>query len=90
MTLVGETVLELIDEVERSIPTEQVRKLFHAIGRGVAASVRAYAALRDREIVEQAMQHYSLIAHEIRGPLQAARLTATLLLRGQETNRQKY
>jgi len=90
MMLVGETVLELIDEVEQSVPTGEVRKLFHAIGRGMAASVRAYAALRDREIVEQATQHYSLIAHEIRGPLQAARLTATLLLRGQETNRQKY
>jgi signal transduction histidine kinase len=90
MTLVGETVLDLIDEVKRSVPMEEARKLFQAIGRGVAASVRAYAALRDREIVEQATQHYSFIAHEIRGPLQAARLTATLLLRGQESKRQKY
>jgi signal transduction histidine kinase len=90
MMLVGEAVLELIDEVEQSIPTEEVRKLFHAIGRGMAASVKAYAALRDQEIVEQAMQHYSFIAHEIRGPLQTARLTATLLLTQQETNRQKY
>jgi signal transduction histidine kinase len=60
------------------------------MGRGVAASVRAYAALRDREIVEQAMQHYSFIAHEIRGPLQTARLTAALLLTEQEPKRQKY
>lgn len=90
MTLVGETILELTGEVERAIPAEEVRKLFHAIGRGVAASVRAYAALRDREIVEQGIQHYSFIAHEIRGPLQAARLTATLLLREEEPKRQKY
>jgi signal transduction histidine kinase len=85
MMLVGETVLELIDEVEQFIPTGEVRKLFHAIGRGMAASLRAYAALRDHEIVVQAMQHYSFIAHEIRGPLQTARLTATLLLREQVT-----
>jgi signal transduction histidine kinase len=90
MMLVGETVLELIDEVKQFIPTGEVRRLFHAIGRGMAASVRAYASLRDHEIVEQAMQHYSFIAHEIRGPLQTARLTATLLLREQETKRQKY
>jgi signal transduction histidine kinase len=90
MTLVGETILELIDEVELSVPAWEVRELLHAMGRGVAASVRAYAGLRDHEIVEQAMQHYSFIAHEIRGPLQTARLTAALLLTEQEPRRQKY
>ena len=90
MTLVGEIVLELIDEGEMSVPAEEVRKLFQVMGRGVATSVRAYAALRDREIVEQATQHYSFIAHEIRGPLQTARLTAALLLTEQEPRRQKY
>lgn len=90
MMLVGEIVLELIDEAERAVPAKEVRDLFRAMGRGVAASVRAYAALRDREIVEQATQHYSFIAHEIRGPLQTARLTAALLLAEQEPRRQKY
>ena len=90
MTLVGEIVLELIDEVELTVPAREVRELFHTMGRGVAASVRAYAGLRDREIVDQATQHYSFIAHEIRGPLQTARLTATLLLTEQEPKRQKY
>jgi signal transduction histidine kinase len=90
MTLVGEIVLELIDEVELSVPAKEVRELFHAMGRGVAASVRAYAALRDREIVEQAMRHYSFIAHEIRGPLQTARLAGALLLTEGESRRRKH
>jgi signal transduction histidine kinase len=90
MTLVGETILELIDQLALSVPANEVRELFHAMGRGVAASVRAYAGLRDHEIVEQAMEHYSFIAHEIRGPLQTARLTAMLLLTAHEPGRQKY
>jgi len=90
MTLVGESVLELIDEGEMSVPAEEVRKLFQVMGRGVATSVRAYAALRDREIVEQATQHYSFIAHEIRGPLHVARLTVAMLSIEQEPRRQKY
>jgi signal transduction histidine kinase len=89
MTLVGEIVLELIDEVELAVPAREVRELFHAMGRGVAASVRAYAALRDREIVEQAMQHYSFIAHEVRGPLQTARLTGALLLTAEDEPRRR-
>jgi signal transduction histidine kinase len=90
MTLVGEIILDLINEGEMSVPAEEVRELFHVMGRGVAASVRAYAALRDREIVEQATQHYSFIAHEIRGPLQTARLTVAMLAKEQEPGRQKY
>ncbi|HLW69928.1 MAG TPA: HAMP domain-containing sensor histidine kinase [Candidatus Binataceae bacterium] len=90
MTLIGEIVLELMSQVEIPVLTDEVGELFHVMGRGVAASVRAYAALRDREIVEQATQHYSFIAHEIRGPLQAARLTVALLRNEQAHKREKH
>src|SRR5262245_54876594 len=58
MSLVGEVVLELADERQVQFAAAEVQRLFRAMGRGAAASVRAYASLRDREMVEQAARHY--------------------------------
>jgi signal transduction histidine kinase len=78
-SLVGETVLELA-ETDGFVPTlAEIRALFRVTALGTEESVTAYAALRDREIENQAARHYSFIAHELRAPLQSACLAASLL-----------
>jgi signal transduction histidine kinase len=90
MTLVGETILDLAKADGVAFSADDVRLLLHAVGRGTAASVRAYASLRDRELATQAAEHYSFVAHEIRTPLHTARLCAALILSGQPEDAPKY
>jgi signal transduction histidine kinase len=90
MTLVGETVAELAFEDSEDFASDDVLRMMAIIGRGAAASVSAYAALRDRELADQAAQHFSFIAHEIRNPLHNARLAAQVLAIAPESEREKH
>lgn len=90
MTLVGETVAELAFEDDEDFPGDDLLRMMSIIGRGAAASVTAYAALRDRELADQAAQHFSFIAHEIRNPLHNARVAAQLLAAAPEAERAKH
>ena len=90
MTLVGVTVAELVEEQDASIALHDLTRMMVIVGRGAAASVGAYAALRDKELADQAAQHFSFIAHEIRNPLQNAGLAAQLLAVVPEAERAKH
>lgn len=79
MTLVGESIAELARDKGYAISQEDLPVMISAIGQGAAASVGAYAELRDRQLADQAAQHFSFIAHEIRNPLHNASLAAQSL-----------
>lgn len=61
------------------LPVKDAALLVDALNAGAAAAVREYAQLRDLELRRQAWEHFAFLAHEIRNPLQTARLAANLL-----------
>jgi signal transduction histidine kinase len=77
--LVAETIYELVAEHGMVVTAEESAVLVRFIGRGTAESVRAYARLRDRQLAEEASRHFSFVAHELRTPLQTARLAVHLM-----------
>ncbi|HEX2139639.1 MAG TPA: HAMP domain-containing sensor histidine kinase [Woeseiaceae bacterium] len=87
MHLVGETVADLAKEKGEDFAVDDLLRMTYIIGLGAAASVSAYAALRDKQLADQAAQHFSFIAHEIRNPLHSARLAAQVLARVPEAER---
>ena len=90
MTLVGETIAEFAEERGEDFSSRDLLRMTSIIGEGAAASVSAYAALRDRQLAEQAAQHFSFIAHEIRNPLHSARLAAQVLASVPESDREQH
>ena len=89
MTLLGEAVAELAAERGEKVSSSDFLRLMSLIGWGAAASVSAYAKMRDEQLAEQAAQHFSFIAHEIRNPLHNARLAAEVLARVPESEREQ-
>lgn len=90
MTLVGETVAELADQHGEVFSHNDLLRLMSLIGLGAAASVSAYAEVRDEQLAEQAARHFAFIAHEIRNPLHNARLAADVLARVPESDREQH
>ena len=91
MVLVGEVLIDIAAAKGIVFSTEQIGTLFHSLGKGVSASIRAYATLRDAQLAEQAAEHFSFIAHEVRTPLHTAQLTVGLLEGAtDETKRARY
>ena len=90
MTLLGETVAELAHGQGKEFSSGDLLRLMSLIGRGAAASVGAYATMRDEQLAEQAAQHFAFIAHEIRNPLHNVRLAADVLARVPESDREQY
>lgn len=80
--MVGETILELAAEFHVNPTAKEAALLARLIGRGTAESVRAYAALRDHQLAQEASRHFSFVAHEIRTPLHTARLAVQLIADG--------
>lgn len=89
IALVSEVILKLYDEDGLHIACHDSQLLSRVIGQASAASVHAYVALRDKQLANQAAQHFSFIAHEIRNPLHNARLAAMMLATGNEEIRQR-
>lgn len=83
--LVAEAILLTAERQGVRIPLRDTALLSRIVGRGAAASVREYARLRDRELAAAADEHVSFVAHELRTPLQTARL-ALLYLSLQRTD----
>lgn len=79
LILIGEIVLDLARAVGQRLPADDVAKLFRMLGRATAASVREYGRLRDQQVAVEAAKHSSFLAHEIRTPLQTAKLAVALL-----------
>jgi signal transduction histidine kinase len=90
MMLVGETVAELARERGYEFSGDELLRMMGIIGQGAAASVGAYGELRDKQLADQAAQHFSFIAHEIRNPLHNANLAAQALTIAPEEGRGHY
>lgn len=90
MALIVEALSELGEEDGRYLSAGEMRQIARVIGRGTAASVNAYAAMRDAQLGKQAAEHFSFVAHELRTPLQSARMAATLLAAEAGENRSKH
>jgi signal transduction histidine kinase len=67
------------EECPVPLPPEEWAVLADALNAGAALAVREYATLRDMELRRQAAEHFGFLAHEIRNPLQTARLALDLL-----------
>jgi signal transduction histidine kinase len=61
--------------------------LVGCLSRGAAEAVREFAGLRALELRRQAWEHFAFLAHEIRNPLQSARIAAQLLRSGGQSER---
>lgn len=57
------------------------------MSRAAASSVDAYVATRERDLEAQALRHFSFVAHELRSPLQSARLALDLVATGSNPER---
>lgn len=79
MALVIEALVELAGQEDFELATADMRKLIRVMGRATARSVHAYAELRDKQLADEAAQHFSFIAHEIRNPLNSARVVTEML-----------
>lgn len=90
MALVTETILELAAQQGRQLSCQELQHLTRIVGRATAASVNAYAAMRDQDLARQAGLHFSFIAHEIRNPLQNAQLATALLSQARPEDRDKH
>jgi signal transduction histidine kinase len=61
---------------------EEYARLAACLSRGAAEAVREFAELRALELRRQSWEHFAFLAHEIRGPLQTARISSRLLRSG--------
>lgn len=77
--MVAETVVELCGEHHVRLDARDTASLMRVIARGTAASVREYARLRDLQVARESSRHFSFVAHELRTPLQTARIAVMLL-----------
>ena len=81
--LVGATILRMAVENGVLLDPYEAWKLLTLTADGAAQAARAYAELRDRQVEQQTAEHFSFMAHEIRTPLQTARLATSLLKKSQ-------
>lgn len=80
MALVGEALMMIAEEDGQQLSSQDARLVSRIIGQATATSVNTYAAMRDQQLAEQATQHFSFIAHEVRNPLHNAKLAAKAMM----------
>lgn len=61
---------------------EEYARLATCLSRGASEAVREYTGLRALELRRQSWEHFAFLAHEIRSPLQTARLSTQLMRSG--------
>jgi len=61
---------------------DEYARLVGLLSRGAAEATRQFAELQALELRRQAWEHFAFIAHEIRSPLQTARMAAHLIRSG--------
>jgi signal transduction histidine kinase len=66
---------------------EEYSRLVGCLSRGAAEAVGEFAGLQALELRRQAWEHFAFLAHEIRNPLQSARISAQLLRSGAQPER---
>lgn len=84
--IVQQVILDMAREAGLALQADELSLLAKLIVDAAAGSVDEYVNLRDRELAEQASEHFAFVAHEIRNPLQTAQLALQLLTNGQKEN----
>lgn len=81
--LLFQTVVELAQE-KNCAPFEPLEyaRLASCLSSGAAEAVREFSKLRDTDLRRQSWEHFAFLAHEVRNPLQTARLASSLLRSG--------
>lgn len=79
--ILTDCILDELDATGRNLSTRAFRRVQGLLNAGRAQAVSAYIERRDEEIAREHSQHVAFVAHELRGPLMAAFLSATILQR---------
>lgn len=77
--ILADCILDELEAAGRSISTRTFRRVQSLLNAGRAHAVSAYVLRRDEDIAREHSQHIAFVAHELRGPLMAAFLSATAL-----------
>ena len=77
--ILADCILDELEEAGRNISVRTFRRLQSFLNAGRAHAVSAYVERRDQDIAREHSQHVAFVAHELRGPLMAAFLSATAL-----------
>lgn len=77
--ILAECILDELEAAGRNISTRTFRRVQRLLNAGRAHAVSAYVERRDEDIAREHSQHVAFVAHELRGPLMAAFLSATAL-----------
>lgn len=84
--IVQQVILDMSREAHLILLPDELSLLTKLIVDAAAGSVDEYVKLRDRELAEQASEHFAFVAHEIRNPLQTAHLALQFLTTQQSQN----
>ena len=77
--ILADCILEELEASGRNISTRTFRRVQSLLNAGRAHAVSAYVERRDEDIAREHSQHVAFVAHELRGPLMAAFLSANAL-----------
>jgi signal transduction histidine kinase len=77
--ILGDCILDELEAAGRTISMPTFRRVQSLLNAGRAHAVSAYVERRDEDIAREHSQHVAFVAHELRGPLMAASLSATAL-----------
>lgn len=77
--ILAECILDELEAAGRTISMPTFRRVQSLLNAGRAHAVSAYVERRDEDIAREHSQHVAFVAHELRGPLMAASLSATAL-----------
>lgn len=79
--ILRQVVCELAEERGRPCGTGELYWIAELIDEAIAISVRAYSRSRDYEARRDEARHVAFVTHELRGPLNTAKLAASSLQR---------
>jgi len=77
--VMNEVIWDLARERGVEVSVDEIALLMRSINTGIRDSAEQYTNRRDRELREQAAHHFAFLAHEVRNPLQSARMALRIL-----------
>lgn len=77
--MLGEAILDLVEEMGLSCSIAELRLLSRCLGRGLSEAVAQYTHDRDVEIARASAEQFAFVAHELRNPLNSAVAAVGLL-----------
>jgi signal transduction histidine kinase len=77
--VMDEVIWDLARERGVEVSFDEIALLMSSINTGIRDSAEQYTNRRDKEQREQAAKHFAFLAHELRNPLQSARMALQIL-----------